>query len=124
MCCNQVGLVLDIEPLRRPNISFWPIKHNGTTVGKVNSAVHSSHREQNVALAMMPSRHQNSAPHSSHDKYRNVLRNRGPASILRPIWDHPLDLAARSQYDSERSACRQATVNPHGRGRLPMAGAH
>jgi len=50
---KQVGLVLDCDPLSGPNTSFWPIQHDGATVGKVTSAVHSPRLEQNIALAMV-----------------------------------------------------------------------
>jgi len=50
---RQVGLVLDTEPLTGPNTSFWSIARNGTTVGKVTSAVYSPRLEQNIALAMI-----------------------------------------------------------------------
>lgn len=50
---KQVGLLLDTEPLTGPNTSFWPITHNGTTVGKVTSAIYSPRLEQNIALAMI-----------------------------------------------------------------------
>jgi aminomethyltransferase len=50
---KQVGLLLDTEPLKGPNTSFWQIARNGTTVGKVTSAVHSPRLEQNIALAMI-----------------------------------------------------------------------
>jgi glycine cleavage system aminomethyltransferase T len=46
-------LLLDTEPLTGPNTSFWPITHNGTTVGKVTSAIYSPRLEQNIALAML-----------------------------------------------------------------------
>jgi len=50
---KQVGLVLDGDPLSGPNTSFWPIEHDGTTVGKVTSAVWSPRLERNIALAMV-----------------------------------------------------------------------
>jgi glycine cleavage system aminomethyltransferase T len=50
---KQVGLILDTEPLTGPNTSFWQIAHNGTTVGKVTSAIYSPRLEQNIALAMI-----------------------------------------------------------------------
>ena len=53
MSRKQVGLLLDTAPLTGPNTSFWPITHNGTTVGKVTSAVYSPRLKQNIALAMI-----------------------------------------------------------------------
>jgi glycine cleavage system aminomethyltransferase T len=53
VCRKQVGLILDTTPLVGPNTLFWPIAHNGTTVGRVTSAVYSPRLEQNIALAMI-----------------------------------------------------------------------
>lgn len=50
---TQVGLVIDGNPLGGPNTSFWPIDHDGETVGKVTSAVYSPRLEKNIALAMI-----------------------------------------------------------------------
>jgi aminomethyltransferase len=50
---KQIGIVIDGERLANPNTTFWPIKHNGTIVGKVTSAVYSPRLEQNIALAMV-----------------------------------------------------------------------
>ena len=51
---RQVGLIIDSEPLKGPNTSFWPINYNGTEIGKVTSAVYSPRLERNIALAMVP----------------------------------------------------------------------
>ena len=50
---RQVGLVLDGEPMARPNTSFWPIALGDDVVGKVTSAVYSPRLDQNIALAMV-----------------------------------------------------------------------
>ncbi len=50
---KQVGLWIDAAPLKGPNTSFWPLEHNGETIGKVTSAVYSPRLEQNIALAMV-----------------------------------------------------------------------
>ena len=50
---RQVGLVIEGEPLKGPNTTFWPVTLNGETVGKVTSAIHSPRLEQNIALAML-----------------------------------------------------------------------
>ncbi|MCA1774248.1 MAG: glycine cleavage system protein T [Loktanella sp.] len=51
---KQVGLIIDSEPLKGPNTSFWTITSNGTEIGKVTSAVYSPRLERNIALAMVP----------------------------------------------------------------------
>lgn len=50
---KQVGLWIDAAPLQGPNTTFWPLKHNGETVGTVSSAVYSPRLAQNIALAMV-----------------------------------------------------------------------
>ncbi|XKE46962.1 glycine cleavage system protein T [Halomonas organivorans] len=50
---KQVGLRIEGAPLKGPNTSFWPLSHDGETVGKVTSAVYSPRLEQNIALAMV-----------------------------------------------------------------------
>ncbi|MFO7804251.1 MAG: glycine cleavage T C-terminal barrel domain-containing protein [Paracoccaceae bacterium] len=51
---KQVGLIIDSEPLKGPNTSFWTITSNGTEIGKVTSAVYSPRLKRNIALAMVP----------------------------------------------------------------------
>ena len=50
---KQVGLRIECTPLKEPNTTFWKIKKNGKTVGKVTSAVYSPRLEQNIALAIV-----------------------------------------------------------------------
>ncbi|MBT8241786.1 MAG: glycine cleavage system protein T [Acidimicrobiia bacterium] len=50
---TQIGLIIDGEPLAGPNTSFWEIRRNGVSVGKVTSAVYSPRLDQNIALAMI-----------------------------------------------------------------------
>lgn len=50
---RQVGLVIDAEPLKGPNTTFWPVTAGEATVGKVTSAVYSPRLKQNIALAMV-----------------------------------------------------------------------
>lgn len=50
---RQVGLLIDGDPMTGPNTSFWPVIRNGSTVGKVTSAIFSPRLEQNIALAMV-----------------------------------------------------------------------
>lgn len=54
---KQVGLVIDGEPLKGPNTTFWGINKDGETIGKVTSAVYSPRLEQNIALAMVDIEH-------------------------------------------------------------------
>lgn len=50
---KQVGLIIEGEALKGPNTSFWAIKKDGVTIGKVTSAVYSPRLEMNIALAMV-----------------------------------------------------------------------
>ena len=50
---RQVGLVIDGPAMPGPNTSFWPVVRDGSTVGKVTSAIYSPRLEQNIALAMI-----------------------------------------------------------------------
>jgi aminomethyltransferase len=49
---RQVGLIIDAAPMMGPNTSFWPVRRDGATIGKVTSAIYSPRLEQNIALAM------------------------------------------------------------------------
>ena len=50
---KQVGVVIDTDPLKGPNTTFWPLSAGDKTVGKVTSAVYSPRLKQNIALAMV-----------------------------------------------------------------------
>jgi len=50
---KQVGLQIDGEPLLGPNTRFWPIECEGTSIGKVTSAIYSPRLRKNIALAMV-----------------------------------------------------------------------
>ena len=50
---QQVGLIIDGEPLAGPNTTFWPVERDGAAIGRVTSAVHSPRLGRNIALAMV-----------------------------------------------------------------------
>ena len=50
---KQVGLVIDCDPLKGPNTTFWPVQKEGKIIGKVTSAVYSPRLKKNIALAMI-----------------------------------------------------------------------
>ena len=54
---KQVGLVIDCDPLRGPNTTFWPVINNKKIIGKVTSAVYSPRLKKNIALAIVSIHH-------------------------------------------------------------------
>ena len=50
---KQVGLQIEGAPQKGTNTTFWDIRKNGNTVGKVTSAVYSPRLERNIALAIV-----------------------------------------------------------------------
>jgi aminomethyltransferase len=54
---KQIGLIIGGTPLNGPNTSYWTIRKNGVTIGKVTSAVYSPRLKQNIALAMVAAEH-------------------------------------------------------------------
>ncbi len=87
---KQIGLVLDCAPLSGPNTTFWPINHDGETVGKVTSAVYSPRLEQNIALAMV------SVDHAMVGTELEVVTSSGPtrATVVNvPFYDPRKSLA-------------------------------
>ena len=88
---KQVGLVLDCAPLTGPNTTFWAIQQDGTTIGKVTSAVYSPRLKQNIALAMVAT---NAAIMGAKVE---VLTNSGAVKatmVERPFYDPKKQIAA------------------------------
>jgi len=50
---KQVGIIIDCDPLKGPNTTFWPIIKNGNQIGKITSAVYSPRLKKNIALGML-----------------------------------------------------------------------
>ena len=50
---KQVGMIIDADPLKGPNTTFWPILKNNINIGKVTSAVYSPRLKENIALGMV-----------------------------------------------------------------------
>jgi aminomethyltransferase len=88
---KQIGLIINGEPLRGPNTTFWAINKDAENIGKVTSAVYSPRLEANIALAMV------SAPHANLGSQVEVVTNAGPtvATIVeRPFYDPKKTIAA------------------------------
>ena len=87
---KQVGLIIDGAPLSGPNTSFWPITRDGTTVGKVTSAVYSPRLDQNIALALV------AVDFTDLGTEVEVVTSAGPARatvVERPFYDPKKNLA-------------------------------
>ena len=50
---KQVGLIIDCEPLKGPNTTFWPLIKNDKIIGKITSAVYSPRLKKNIALGVV-----------------------------------------------------------------------
>ncbi len=88
---KQIGLIIDGEPLKGPNTTFWPVSHGGEEVGKVTSAVYSPRLEKNIALAMV------SVDHAHLGMQLEVVLPAGPTTatvVERPFFDPKKSLAA------------------------------
>ncbi|MDG1376353.1 MAG: glycine cleavage T C-terminal barrel domain-containing protein [Yoonia sp.] len=88
---KQVGLIIDCDPLKGPNTTFWQINKNGATIGKVTSAIYSPRMEQNIALAMV------SAEFTELGTEVEVVTNEGTmhATVVeRPFYDPKKKIAA------------------------------
>ncbi len=46
-------MIIDCDPLKGPNTTFWPIFKNDINIGKVTSAVYSPRLKKNIALGMV-----------------------------------------------------------------------
>ncbi|TNF62647.1 MAG: glycine cleavage system protein T [Rhodobacteraceae bacterium] len=88
---RQVGLIIEADPLKGPNTTFWAITHAGQTVGKVTSAIHSPRLGRNIALAMV------SVEHARIGTEVEVVLPSGPVRARvagRPFFDPGKSLAA------------------------------
>jgi len=88
---KQVGLLIDGAPLTGANTTFWPVTKDGTTIGKVTSAIYSPRLKQNIALAML------AVDHTMIGMVVEVATAHGLARatiVERPFFDPKKTLAA------------------------------
>ena len=88
---QQVGLIIDCDPIKGPNTTFWAINKDGTNIGKVTSAVYSPRLERNIALAMV------AADCAVIGSEVEVITPSGPTRatvVERPFYDPKKSLAA------------------------------
>ena len=87
----QVGLIIEADPLKGPNTTFWQINRDGSEIGKVTSAIYSPRLERNIALAMV------AVEHAHIGMQVDVVLPSGPtvATVVeRPFFDPKKSLAA------------------------------
>ncbi|NEK24892.1 glycine cleavage system protein T [Sulfitobacter sp. JBTF-M27] len=88
---KQIGLIIDCEPLKGPNTTFWTINQGGAAIGKVTSAVYSPRLKQNIALAMV------SVEYANIGAEVEVVTSSGPTRatvVERPFYDPKKKIAA------------------------------
>lgn len=88
---KQVGLIIEGEPLKGPNTTFWAIKQGDEDFGKVTSAVYSPRLRQNIALAMV------AADMAVLGTQVEVMTGSGPVEatvVERPFYDPKKSIAA------------------------------
>ncbi|MDH5452359.1 MAG: glycine cleavage system protein T [Paracoccaceae bacterium] len=94
---KQIGLIIEGEPLKGPNTSFWAIKKDGVVIGKVTSAVYSPRLKQNIALAMVAAEHANIGIEVDVVNRSGVVNEAGTERAIiveRPFYDPKKSLAA------------------------------
>ena len=87
---KQVGLIIDCEPLKGPNTTFWKITKDNNEIGKVTSAVYSPRLKKNIALAMI------SVEHSEIGNEFKVINNEGMFDCVvveKPFYDKKKKIA-------------------------------
>lgn len=88
---KQIGLIIDGEPMKGPNTTFWTINKDGMPIGKVTSAVYSPRLERNIALAMVE------VAYAHIGAELEVVTNSGPTRatvVERPFYDPKKKTAA------------------------------
>ena len=94
---KQVGLLIEGEPLKGPNTSYWAVRKNGQTIGKVTSAVYSPRLKQNIALAMLSVEHAILGEEVEVVNKTGLVNEAGTeraTNVERPFYDPQKKLAA------------------------------
>ena len=84
-------MVLNCEPLKGPNTTFWSIHKDQKKIGKITSAVYSPRLKKNIALAMIEINHSNLG-----NKFK-VLTNNGEVDctiVEKPFYDPKKKIAS------------------------------
>ncbi|PWE30020.1 glycine cleavage system protein T [Maritimibacter sp. 55A14] len=94
---KQVGLIIEGEPLKGPNSSYWRIEKDGVVIGKVTSAIHSPRLEKNIALAMVASEYGNLGTRVKVVNRSGIVNEVGTENatiVERPFYDPKKSIAA------------------------------
>jgi glycine cleavage system aminomethyltransferase T len=94
---KQVGLIIEGEPLKGPNTSYWTVRKNGESIGKVTSAVYSPRLKKNIALAMVAAEHADLGEEVEVVNRTGLVNEAGTERAIiveRPFYDPGKRLAA------------------------------
>ena len=90
---KQVGIIIDSDPLKGPNTTFWPIFKNNSNIGKVTSAVYSPRLKENIALGMI------SIENSKIDNSFEIKMKESTYKakvVLKPFYDPKKQITSKS----------------------------
>ena len=90
---KQVGMIIDSDPLKGPNTTFWPILKNNSNIGKVTSAVYSPRLKENIALGMV------SIENSEIDNSFEIKMKESTYKakvVLKPFYDSKKQITSKS----------------------------
>ena len=90
---KQVGMIIDSDPLKGPNTTFWPILKNNSNIGKVTSAVYSPRLKENIALGMVSI--ENSEIDNSFEIKMKESTNKAIV-VLKPFYDPKKQITSKS----------------------------
>ena len=90
---KQVGMIIDSDPLKGPNTTFWPILKNNSNIGKITSAVYSPRLKENIALGMV------SIENSEIDNSFEIKMKESTYKakvVLKPFYDPKKQITSKS----------------------------
>ena len=90
---KQVGMIIDSDPLKGSNTTFWPILKNNNKIGKITSAVYSPRLKENIALGMVSI--ENSEIDNSFDIKMPYSDNKAKV-VLKPFYDPKKNITSKS----------------------------
>ena len=90
---KQVGMIIDSDPLKGPNTTFWPILKNNSNIGKVTSAVYSPRLKENIALGMVSI--ENSEIDNSFEINMKETTYKAKV-VLKPFYDPKKQITSKS----------------------------